>query len=532
MGLAALPGQHGLKVFISYSRSDLEFVQQLVPALEALHYAITIDTTDVFGAELWKDRLSQMIREADTVVFVLSPASAKSEVCAWEVEQAVDYRKRIIPIVARPLDNVSPHETLKNLNYIFFYQNPCAAGSGWGAGLAGLHSTLSVDVEWIRDHTRLTGIAAQWDGQKEDFDLLLRGSELAKFQDWRDRRPSNSPELTALQRKFLEASEHAQQARNDAERQQLEKIHQSQNDREKALQEKSKAQEERAQALTLVWRRTVVGILVSLILFLGLAIATIEVIRRGQSNERALRRIEDEQLLFGRLLKLTSNREIPPESSDVYILASRYEGENVDHIGTDFVGGRYYGVYRIKAGKQMDDYLLFLRQYYNDLYKRLKLDVYKPGKAFDSSWLSLARDGVQRKKFAISQWEFIEQTSYIQLLRKLKGQSCTKPDGKLIKLDKPIQLNVAGRSRTLQQVMFSIAVQYGPETCLVHDALSSMPSLANESDSAIIKKLFEFRNRVERYFPEVEQKSRNFASLIKLRNELELRDALRLLSPS
>ena len=48
MGIAALPGQHGLKVFISYSRSDLEFVQQLVPALEALHYAITIDTTDVF----------------------------------------------------------------------------------------------------------------------------------------------------------------------------------------------------------------------------------------------------------------------------------------------------------------------------------------------------------------------------------------------------------------------------------------------------------------------------------------------------
>ena len=79
MGIAA-SGQHGLNVFVSYSRSDLAFVQQLVPALEALNYAITIDTEDISGAELWKDRLSQMIREADTVIFVLSPASAKSKI--------------------------------------------------------------------------------------------------------------------------------------------------------------------------------------------------------------------------------------------------------------------------------------------------------------------------------------------------------------------------------------------------------------------------------------------------------------------
>lgn len=531
MGIAA-SGQHGLNVFISYSRSDLDFVQQLVPALEALNYAITIDTEDISGAELWKDRLSQMIREADTVIFVLSPASAKSKICAWEVDQAVDYRKRIIPIVARPLDDIKPHETLRSLNYIFFCQNPSAAASGWGAGLASLHSTLSVDVEWIRDHTRLTGIATQWNSQKEDSDLLLRGSELAKYQDWRHRRLSNAPELTPLQRMFLEASEQAQQARNHAERQQLERIHQSQNDREKALQEKSKAQEDRAKALALVWRRTMAGIVASLILFLGLAIASMEVIRRGQANERALRRIEDEQLLFGRLLRLTSAREALPVSEDVYILASRYEGETVDHIGTDFVGGRYYGVYRIKAGKQMDDYVLFLRQYYNGLYKRLKLAVDNPGNDFDSSWLSLARDSNESEKFAISQREFIEQTSYTQLLRKLHGQSCTKPDGKPVNLATPIKLNFSGRSRALQQVMFSIAVQYGPETCLVYDALSTMPDLASESDLAIIKKLYEFRNRVEKYFPEVQQKSRNFESLIKLRNELELRDAIRHLSPS
>jgi cbb3-type cytochrome oxidase subunit 3 len=535
-GMAVLPSQHGLKVFISYSRSDREFVQQLVLALEALGHAITIDTIDILGAELWKERLSQMIRDADTIVFVLSPASARSEVCTWEVEQALNDRKRIVPIVARPLDEASPHEALKKLNFIFFCSQSTVAGAGWGAGLAALHAILSVDVEWIRDHTRLTGMAAQWDAQAANDDLLLRGSELAKFQKWRDHRPINAPETTALQRKFLEASEWAQQARNDAERKQLELIHQSQNEREQALRDKSKAQEDRASALNLVWRRTLIGIISCSVFFVGLLAAMFEVSKRGKINEaarkdieQARQRIEDEQNLFGRVLSLTSNPAIPSDSSDLGILARRYEGGSSKHIGTDFDGGRYYGVYRIKAGRQMDYYMMFLRQYYSDLHKRLSIDVAQPGHMLDSAWLSLAEDAAHKERFALSQAEFIEQTSYTQLLRGLEGKVCTKPDGTQVNLKTPILLNIPGRSKALQQVLFSIAVQFGPETCLVHDALGNLPDLTKESDSDIIRLLYRTRNNIGGYFPRVEQTSQNFATLIKMRNKLELRDALLLL---
>ena len=74
-----------LQVFISYSRRDLEFADQLAAVLEFQGYPPIIDREGIHGAEQWERRLGQLILEADVVVFVLSPDSAASEVCAWEV---------------------------------------------------------------------------------------------------------------------------------------------------------------------------------------------------------------------------------------------------------------------------------------------------------------------------------------------------------------------------------------------------------------------------------------------------------------
>jgi hypothetical protein len=79
-------------------------------------------------------------------VFVLSPESARSEICAWEVEEAVRLSKRILPVVCRPIDGVSVPARLEDLNYIFFYREPKTPGSGFGAGLATLVAALNTDL--------------------------------------------------------------------------------------------------------------------------------------------------------------------------------------------------------------------------------------------------------------------------------------------------------------------------------------------------------------------------------------------------
>ena len=128
-----------LRVFISYSRDDLEFADQLVAALEVTGFDVAMDRHGITGGEDFRRRLGALIREADTVVFVLSPSSVQSGMCAWEVEEAIRLGKRIIPVVCRELEGRDPPPLLKNLDYVFFYPEPKVAGSGFGHGLARAH---------------------------------------------------------------------------------------------------------------------------------------------------------------------------------------------------------------------------------------------------------------------------------------------------------------------------------------------------------------------------------------------------------
>src|SRR5262247_1772285 len=97
-----------LRVFISYSRDDLYFADQLDDALNACGFECVIDRHGISGGEDWKQRLGNLISDADEVVFVLSPSSARSEICAWEVEEAARLNKRILPVICRPLEGVNP----------------------------------------------------------------------------------------------------------------------------------------------------------------------------------------------------------------------------------------------------------------------------------------------------------------------------------------------------------------------------------------------------------------------------------------
>ena len=136
-----------LRVFMSYSRNDVAFAEQLASALNLYGFECLIDHHSISGGEEWKQRLGNLISEADTIIFVLSPDSAGSEICAWEVEEAVRLNKRIIPINCRPLEGTNPPSRLRDLNYILFHLDPKTPGSGFGTGLASLVTALAAQVE-------------------------------------------------------------------------------------------------------------------------------------------------------------------------------------------------------------------------------------------------------------------------------------------------------------------------------------------------------------------------------------------------
>ena len=59
-----------LRVFISYSRDDLKFADQLDAALTLYGFECLIDRHGISGGEDWKRRLGNLISEADTEIFV------------------------------------------------------------------------------------------------------------------------------------------------------------------------------------------------------------------------------------------------------------------------------------------------------------------------------------------------------------------------------------------------------------------------------------------------------------------------------
>ena len=243
------PDKGKLRVFISYSRDDLYFADQLNAALDLCGFECVIDRQGISGGEDWKRRLGNLISEADTVVFVLSPTSANSELCTWEAEEAERLSKRILPVICKPLEGASPPPQLRERNYIFFYDDPKAApGAGFGTGLAKLIAALNTDFDWLREHTRYLQRATEWDKGGRPANRLLSGNDIAEARAWAVRRPKSAPEPTALHLDFIRASEEEAEARSSAQRKQLEAMAAAQAERETALRQAEEALKQAADA--------------------------------------------------------------------------------------------------------------------------------------------------------------------------------------------------------------------------------------------------------------------------------------------
>src|SRR5215468_7205492 len=209
-----------LKVFISYSRRDAsEFADELVAGLELAGFAPFLDRHDISAGEDWEARLGGLIAQSDTVVFVVSPESVKSERCVWEVTQTGDFSKRLIPVIHKPVPDADIPQQLSRLQFVRF-----DTGRGLARPLAELAEALRLDLDWIREHTRLGELAARWQARGRPESLLLRGDDLDAANAWAAQRKAGAPAITEGQCIFLHASEEAESARLGKERAQIEEM--------------------------------------------------------------------------------------------------------------------------------------------------------------------------------------------------------------------------------------------------------------------------------------------------------------------
>ncbi|HLW65442.1 MAG TPA: hypothetical protein VKS79_09005 [Gemmataceae bacterium] len=199
-------------------------------------------------------------------------------------------------------------------------------------------------------------------------------------------------------------------------------------------------------------------------------------------------------------------------------LSEKYEsggrGPASVSTGVGDPGGESYGTYQLasKIGRADE----FVRKYYPEEFKGLK----GGSPEFTQKWKELAAsdpDGLHKKEH-----EFIKVTHYDPQVRKLK---------------KDLDVDVDNRSAALHDVVWSTAVQHGPNTNVIVDAakplLAGGKSWADISDEALIRAIYAERGRKTAdgklaQFPSVSQE---WIPALSKRFENELKDALKMLQP-
>jgi len=194
-------GESKAKVFISYSRKDMEFANRLVAALTARNFAVLIDRTEIYAFDPWWERIQELIGQADTVIFALSPDSVASPVALKEVAHAASLNKRFAPIVCRPVKDSEVPEQLRRLNFIFF-DDPAT----FEARANELAEALRTDIGWIRQHTAQGEAARHWSKEGWPNGLLLRSPALEEAERWIASRPANAPAPTDETQTYILAS--------------------------------------------------------------------------------------------------------------------------------------------------------------------------------------------------------------------------------------------------------------------------------------------------------------------------------------
>lgn len=177
-----------LDVFISYSRHDAATADALVEVLSARGFRVAIDRRDLEFGEKWQAELAEFIRLSDTVIWLVSEASIKSDWVNWELDEVVRRNKRLVPVM---VGNAARDTLPRQLGEIHIL--PAEGVFQPARDLDELVRVLETDRPWLREGSRLADRAHEWLGKSRTTALLLRGAALHAAEQWKDRRPAKAP---------------------------------------------------------------------------------------------------------------------------------------------------------------------------------------------------------------------------------------------------------------------------------------------------------------------------------------------------
>src|SRR5262245_48015364 len=91
-------------IFMSYSRRELSFVDDVVSKLEGEGYNVWLDYRVLIPGTPWKEQIDKGLNNSDTVLLVVSKASISSEYVALEWRHFLEKNQRLILLIFEAVD--------------------------------------------------------------------------------------------------------------------------------------------------------------------------------------------------------------------------------------------------------------------------------------------------------------------------------------------------------------------------------------------------------------------------------------------
>jgi len=94
----------GKNIFVSYSRREVGFIDDLVLNLEQAGHEVWLDYRNLIPGKPWQEQIYKGIQDADVILLVISKASISSKNVEVEWRRIIEQKKRIILLVFEAVD--------------------------------------------------------------------------------------------------------------------------------------------------------------------------------------------------------------------------------------------------------------------------------------------------------------------------------------------------------------------------------------------------------------------------------------------
>ncbi len=189
--------------FISYGkRESFDFTNKLSNQLADMDYNVFHDANDIPFIVENEQLIYDNILKSDNFIYVITPNAVRSEYCEKELDFAIKYKKRIIPVQQSELKERERLDDIVAMKSIIQYDHT-------DSDLQKVADEISVamkkDKSYIHLHSKLMFQARNWQSNGRPQGDLLYGKERSEAVDWLE---ESSQIILPLQMhyEFIEAS--------------------------------------------------------------------------------------------------------------------------------------------------------------------------------------------------------------------------------------------------------------------------------------------------------------------------------------